>query len=311
VTAAEIASALGGAHPSGAWWRCRCPIHASRGPSLALRDGDRGLVVHCHAGCSRAQILAELGRRGLIEDCVEARSIPDPEAGAGRREAEAADRQRGIAEALDIWNESHPAEATPQLPRYLASRGYCGPIPPTIRLHGMHGSYGRHPSGERRPQMVGLVEHVDYGPVGVSRTFLAIDGSQKATLDPVRLFRGPVTGGAVRLGTIFPDDWLIVAEGLETTLSVIQATGLPGWAALSAGGIARLILPPEARRVLIAADNDANGVGAMAAHDAARRWLGEGRRAKIVVPPEVGCDFNDVLAGRVYGRIAETSVVAA
>ena len=30
----------------------------------------------------------------------------------------------------------------------------------------------------------------------------------------------------------------------------------PGWAALSAGGIESLILPPEARKVLIAADHD-------------------------------------------------------
>jgi hypothetical protein len=94
---------------------------------LALRDGERGLVVHCHAGCCRSDIFNELRRLGLIEDHGEARPIPDPEAGARRREAEAADRQRGIAEALDIWNESHPADATSQLPRYLASRGYRGP----------------------------------------------------------------------------------------------------------------------------------------------------------------------------------------
>lgn len=279
--------------------------------TLALRDHPRGLAVRCFAGCGRDDILAELRRHGLIEDHGQAQAIPNPEAGARRQEAEIADRQRRIAEGLDIWNESHPTDATSQVPRYLTSRGITRPIPTTIRVHGMFGPYGRHPSGERRPQMIGLVEHIDYGPVGVSRTFLAIDGSQKATLDPVRLFRGPVGGGAVRLGTICPDDWLVVAEGLETTLSVMQATGLPGWAALSASGIARLILPPEARRVLIAADNDANGVGAVAAHDAARRWLGEGRRVKIVVPPEVGCDFNDVLAGRGDGRMAETSVVAA
>lgn len=46
--------------------------------------------------------------------------------------------------------------------------------------------------------MVALVERVEYGPVGVSRTFLAIDGSMKATLDPPRLFTGPVGGGAVQ-----------------------------------------------------------------------------------------------------------------
>ena len=33
MTAGEIAAA-------GAWWRCRCPVHGSRGATLALRDGD-------------------------------------------------------------------------------------------------------------------------------------------------------------------------------------------------------------------------------------------------------------------------------
>jgi hypothetical protein len=130
--AADIARALGGAHRYGQWWRCRCPIHASSGPTLALDDGDRGLVVHCHAGRCRADILAELGRRGLTADHGEARPISDPEAGTRRRDAGAADRQRGIAEGLDIWGASYPADASPQVPRYLASRGY--PIPPSLGL---------------------------------------------------------------------------------------------------------------------------------------------------------------------------------
>jgi putative DNA primase/helicase len=309
IAAGTIAKMLGGEHRSGAWWRCRCPSHASRGATLALRDGERGLVVHCHAGCCRSDIFDELRRLGLIEDHGEARKIPDPEADTRRRHAEVADRQRGIAEALDIWNESSPADATPQVPRYLASRGITRPVPKTIRLHGMFGRYGRHPSGERRPQMIGLVEHVDHGPVAVSRTFLAIDGSGKATVDPVRLFRGPVGGGAVRLGPAA--DTLLVAEGLETALAVMAATALPAWAALSAGGIEALILPPIVRQVIIAADHDHNGGGERAARIAADRWLAEGRRVRIAMPPEVGCDFNDVLTGRAYGRIAETSVVAA
>jgi hypothetical protein len=50
-TAGEIAAALGGACRSGAWWRCRCPAHDGRGASLALRNGERGLIVNCFAGC--------------------------------------------------------------------------------------------------------------------------------------------------------------------------------------------------------------------------------------------------------------------
>jgi hypothetical protein len=81
--AAEIASALGAAYRSGEWWRCRCPVHRSRtgrSASLALRDGDRGLIVHCHVGCDRGEILAELCRRGFVEVCDR---LPSAEKGTG------------------------------------------------------------------------------------------------------------------------------------------------------------------------------------------------------------------------------------
>ena len=50
MNAAEIAVALGAAHRSGQWWRCLCPVHGSRtgrSATLALRDGDRGLLIRC------------------------------------------------------------------------------------------------------------------------------------------------------------------------------------------------------------------------------------------------------------------------
>jgi putative DNA primase/helicase len=50
--------------------------------------------------------------------------------------------------------------------------------------------------------------------------------------------------------------------------------------------------------VIICADHDANGVGECAARSAAERWLSEGRRVRIALPPKPGTDFNDVLAGR-------------
>jgi len=138
--------------------------------------------------------------------------------------------------------------------------------------------------------MVALVEH---GPVGVSRTFLAIDGSMKATLDPPRLFTGPVGGGAVRLA--LAAETLMVGEGIETCLSAMQATGMPAWAALSTSGLARLVLPAEVREVIILADHDANGAGERAARGAAARWEVEGRRVEVWMSPAVGQDANDLL----------------
>ena len=82
-----------------------------------------------------------------------------------------------------------------------------------------------------------------------------------------------------------------VSEGIETGLSVLQATGIPTLAALSAAGVQALVLPACVHEVFIAADADP--VGMDAAETAARRWHTEGRIVRIVKPPE-GLDFNDL-----------------
>jgi phage/plasmid primase-like uncharacterized protein len=94
-------------------------------------------------------------------------------------------------------------------------------------------------------------------------------------------------------------------------LAALQAAAMPTWAALSTAGMVALPLPPIAQDIIILADHDANGAGERAAYAAADRWLGEGRRVRIALPPVPGTDFADVLLGRAYARIAETRDVAA
>jgi len=48
-----------------------------------------------------------------------------------------------------------------------------------------------------------------------------------------------------------PSNEIAVAEGIETALSVQLATGIPTWAALSAGGLRRLILLPAPNAGLV------------------------------------------------------------
>lgn len=47
----------------GLQWMARCPCHADRVASLALKEGDRGWLLHCHAGCTTAGILEAAGMR--------------------------------------------------------------------------------------------------------------------------------------------------------------------------------------------------------------------------------------------------------
>ena len=68
MTAEAIAKALDG-RKGGAAWMARCPAHDDREPSLSISDGEDGKVlVHCHAGCEQADLIAALRSRGLWED---------------------------------------------------------------------------------------------------------------------------------------------------------------------------------------------------------------------------------------------------
>jgi hypothetical protein len=67
MNAEQIAAALGPpSYLSGEWWRAPCPVHNSTGPTLSLKDGRRGLIACCHAGCDWQDVLAELRRLGLL-----------------------------------------------------------------------------------------------------------------------------------------------------------------------------------------------------------------------------------------------------
>jgi hypothetical protein len=134
---------------------------------------------------------------------------------------------------------------------------------------------------------------IDGAPIAIHRTFLALDGSGKAPVDPTKMMLGPCRGGAVRLADL--GDVLMVGEGIETCLAAMQATGHAAWAALSTSGLRTLDLPRDARDVIVLADGDEPGEAA--AQACARRWNREGRRVRIAPPPQ-GMDFNDLLTGR-------------
>jgi putative DNA primase/helicase len=295
MTAEIIAKALGG-RKVGPNWMALCPAHNDQDPSLSIRGaGDGKVLVHCHAGCEQAKLIAALQDRGLWPT-YDRHHHPQPRQPApGQRDRGDAER---TARAQRLWHQARPGGGT-NVESYLQGRGIALETwPETLRYHPSC-FRPRDEEGNLVPQMpamVARVEHVQRGAVGIHVTYLRPDGSGKADI-PKRQQKacfGPVGGGAVRLGIARPDQWLVVGEGIETTLSAVVSCGFPGWAALSEGGMRALMLPPEAAMVLICADNDASGTGQRAARDAAERFLREGRRVRIAMPP-VGTDFNDIL----------------
>jgi hypothetical protein len=193
--------------------------------------------------------------------------------------------------ALKLWNASFTAENT-VIAKYLHSRGITAAIPPDIRLLPGH----RHrPSGRVYPVMLAAIRRWPVKDlIAVHRTWLLPDGSGKAPLEPEKMMLGSASGGAVQLSA--PAQKMVVAEGLETAMSVLQETGLPVWAGLSTSGMTGLMLPdfPLAQEIIIAGDNDP--AGRKAAIQAAENWTKEGREVRLAFPP-LNQDFNDMLKG--------------
>ena len=65
MNAEEIAAALGKAHRDGRGWKCLCPCHDDRDPSLSVVEKDGKFLVTCRAGCTQTAVVDELKRRGL------------------------------------------------------------------------------------------------------------------------------------------------------------------------------------------------------------------------------------------------------
>jgi putative DNA primase/helicase len=150
--------------------------------------------------------------------------------------------------------------------------------------------------------MVVGVQDVEGRFSGIQVTFLTFDG-RKAPIEPQRKTFGPVKGGAVRLTLDRVIPWpprpleeIILAEGVETALSVLIAMRIPTWATLGTSGLIAVRLPDSITTVTIAADAD--DAGETAAREGALRLTREGRKVRIVRPSRSGSDFNDILSAR-------------
>jgi hypothetical protein len=211
---------------------CRCPAHADGTPSLSIRQGDRGLLVTCFAGCDAGDILRELDR------------IP-----IGRRyEPPAPAQALGTANVDRLWNEAVSVSGN-LAERYLASRGLL-PIPNDVRFH-PRCPLGPKPVTVFKPALlVGVREAQRL--VAFQRIFLKAEGgySEKATL-------GTLGTGAWRGGGLGATIGL--AEGFETARAWSRIRGLPCWATLGSRRLDLVTIPDSVTKLILAGDNDLAG----------------------------------------------------
>lgn len=230
--ARSIVAALGG-HWHNGYGMCQCPAHDDRTPSLRVKVGNSAILFRCFAGCSQANILAELKRRDLNDSRpVEVTA------------SSATNDYRPLAE--DMWTRASPLSGT-KAEAYLNARGL------TVASDELR-YFPRAQLGPRsdRTYLPCLVARVcdERGFLAVQRTFLDPDRPVKASISQPKRGLGLFGKGAIRLHPM-PGDTLRMAEGIEDALSVKQLRRVACWAA---GGIERYVwveIPDHIRHVAI------------------------------------------------------------
>lgn len=197
------------------------------------------------------------------------------------------------------WCEAKPVSKGDTVDCYLKARGIeLTEFPEALRYHPELDYY----TDDRKylgifPAMLGLVTDKNHEALTLHRTYLG-DGCKANVSNQKKLMPsinpGASLGGAIKFYNPV-NGCLILAEGIETTLSLFIATGIPAWSTVSALGLERVILPTTVTEVIIAIDNDKSNRGKEAATTLTARLLREGRVVRHVIPPKVGQDFNDLL----------------
>lgn len=147
-----------------------------------------------------------------------------------------------------------------------------------------------HEPTETWPALIAAVTDLSGHITGVHRTWLALDGSDKAPIDTPRKAMGDLLGYAVRFG--IPGDVMAAGEGIENVLSVREvAPRMATAAALSAAHLAAILFPDMLRRLYIVRDHDPAGDAAAAALTGRANAAGI---EAIPLSPRSG-DFNEDL----------------
>jgi phage/plasmid primase-like uncharacterized protein len=232
--------------------------------------------------------------------------LPVPTRSAPSRTASGAWRRAAIEK---VWAESldahHPSAAL--LQRYLAGRSLHpeGLAIRTLRIHPALPYWQNGRQIGRYPAMIARVTSPTGALVTLHRTYLTEDGRKAPVPAPRKLMAYPeelrLAGSAIRLTRPTHDGTLGLAEGIETALAVQSMTGMPTWAATSAGMLERFQPPQDVKALTIWADRDRSATGERSARILADRVSASGldvevRLPEIAIPKDArGVDWGDVL----------------
>jgi hypothetical protein len=228
----DIVAALKGRW-HGSYAMCVCPAHADRTPSLSIRQGKRGILVHCFAGCRSEDVLREIGRTKPILNSPPPSYRPEGTAPNVRR----------------IWDQGTEIRGTLG-EVYLRSRRLPVDLP-DLRFH-PRCPFGRKPKTIFRPAVLVAVR-TGHKMTAIQRIRLTNDG----TCHEGKFMLGKPGQGA--WAPRFEGNVLAIAEGMEDAASYTLIREIPCWAALGNERLALIEVPEHVGTLYIAEDNDDPG----------------------------------------------------
>ncbi len=285
-------------------------------------------------------------RAEVSEAEIAQRRAKAAQAQAERERENNAYRSRAITSAREIWAQTLPAEGT-AVRAYLALRGFSESILPRIPKRIRFAPEARYmiPNGKtwreihRGPAMVAAVDGPNDAVLAVHRTWIDLDqpkgkvtlpvsGQTDGKLWPAKKVLGSKKGGVVILRQPERASVLVMAEGLETTLSALVADAYPDaayWCGVDLGNMSgklqsgpglryaglpdledstAFVPPAWVRRLIFVMDGDSEPRATRAKLEAGLRRAMIARPGLVgeIVRVGEGLDLNDVLMG---GRDAE------
>jgi hypothetical protein len=309
-----------------------------------IKGGDTVALVMAVQGLDFLPALSWLcGERQNIDPAELERRRDRAKQAEREREAEAARfRDWARRDARAIWSRATPQiRAHPVLVGYLEMRGlghFPQGLPDSIRFLPDH-PYVRKIGTElvtlhRGPCMIARIDGPGEDCVAVHQTWLNSHGGGKAAIIhegqdyPAKMVRGAKRGGVIRLSP--PDHRgavLVMGEGIETTLTAMQARAVPGaiyWAGVDLGNISgrmarvegvkwsglpdmadrdAFVPPAWVRRLILIQDGDSHPKMTRAKLESGARRamaLRPGLKAQIV-HPGAGVDLNDLVKPKPEG----------
>lgn len=211
--------------------------------------------------------------------------------------------------ARQAWQQATPLNGIDPASKYLARRSIrIAPFPKMLRFVGRARYVHDDKRSSYHPAMLARFVSPDGERMTVQWQFLD-DKGNKADLGGAEKSRKlapcPVPqGGAVRLAS--SAETMGVAEGIETALSAMQRDGIPVWATLSSGLLAKWEPPPSVKHLIVYGDHDSSFTGQAAAYALAHRLKCQKQYARIetievrmpgvlVEHDAADTDWNDVL----------------